>query len=172
MFFGRNGVKTETPVLWPPHEKSRLIGKNSDAGRDWGHEEKGTIQDVMAGWHHGLDGCESERTPGDGDRQGGLACCDSWGRKELDTTEWLNWTELNLILNLQAKWHTQRCHDISKALWKDQGMGGSPIAGMILLLISIWNYPAHKKLTTPHSMAFVLTFYRVCFSLNLNKANS
>ena len=83
-----------TPILWPPHEKSWLIGKGSDAGRDWGQEEKGTTEDEMAGWHRGLDGCESEWTPGDGAGQGGLVCCDSWGREELDTTEWLNWTEL------------------------------------------------------------------------------
>ena len=93
-FFGRNDAKAKTPVLWPPHVKSWLIGKDSDAGRDWG-QEKGTTEDKMAGWHHGLDGRESECTPGVGDGQGGLACCDSWGRKESDTTEWLNWTELN-----------------------------------------------------------------------------
>ena len=73
---------------------SWLIGKDSDAGRDWGQEEKGTTEDEMAGWHHGLDGHESEWTPGDGDGQGGLACCNSWGCKESDTTERLNWTEL------------------------------------------------------------------------------
>ena len=73
------------------------IGKDSDAGRDWGQEEKGTTEDEMARWHHWLDGCESEWTPGVGDRQGGLACCDSWGRKESDTTERLNWTELMVI---------------------------------------------------------------------------
>ena len=72
-----------------------LYGKDSDAGRDWGQEEKGTTEDEMAGWHHQLDGRESEWTPGDGDGQGGLACWDSWGRKELGTTERLNWTELN-----------------------------------------------------------------------------
>ena len=93
-FFGRNDAKAEAPVLWPPHAKSWLIGKDSDDGRDWGQEEKGTTEDEMAGWHHGLDGCESEWTPVDGDGQGGLACCDSWGRKESDTTERLNWTEL------------------------------------------------------------------------------
>ena len=92
-FFGRNDAKAETPVLWPPHAKSWLIGKDSDAGRDWEQEEKGTTEDEMAGWHHWLDGRESEWTPGVGDGQGGLACCDSWGRKESDTTEWLNWTE-------------------------------------------------------------------------------
>ena len=74
--------------------KSWLIGKDSDAGRDWGQEEKGTTEDEMAGWHHWLDGRESEWTPGVGDGQGGLACCNSWGRKESDTTERLNWTEL------------------------------------------------------------------------------
>ena len=66
---------------------------DSDAGRDWGQEEKGMTEDEMAGWHHWLDGCESEWTLGVGDGQGGLACCDSWGRKESDMTEWLNWTE-------------------------------------------------------------------------------
>ena len=92
-FFGRNDAKAETPVLWPPHVKSWLIGKSSDAGRDWGQEKKGTTEDEMAGWHHWLNGRESEWTPGDGDGQGGLVCCKSWGRKESDMTEWLNWTE-------------------------------------------------------------------------------
>ena len=101
-FFGRNDAKAETPVLWPPHAKRWLIGKDSDAGRDWGQEEKGTTKDEMAGWPHWLDGRESEWTPGVGDGHGGLACCDSWGRKESDTTEWLNWTELGIVAN--------RCH--------------------------------------------------------------
>ena len=94
-FFVRNDAQAETLVLWPPHAKSWLIGKDSDAGRDWGQEAYGTTEDEMAGWHHWLDGHESEWTPGDGDGQGGLACCDSWGLKESDTTEGLNWTKLN-----------------------------------------------------------------------------
>jgi len=94
VFFGRNDAEAETPVLCPPHGKSWLIGKDSDAGRDWGQEEKGMTEDETAGWHHRLDGRESQWTPGDGDGQGGLACCDSWGCKESDTTEQLNWTEL------------------------------------------------------------------------------
>ena len=94
-FFGRNDAKAETPVLWPPHAKCWLIGEDSDAGRDWGQEEKGMTEDKKAGWHHWLDGREAGWTPGVGDGQGGLACCDSWGHKESDTTELLNWTELN-----------------------------------------------------------------------------
>ena len=93
VFFGRTDAKAETPVLWPSHEKSGLIGKVSDAGRDWGQEEKGTTEDEMAGWHYRLDGREFGWTPGVGDGQGGLACCDSWDHKELDTIEQLNWTE-------------------------------------------------------------------------------
>ena len=76
------------------NSQSSLIGKDSDTGRDWGQEEKGMTEDEMARWHHGLDGRESEWTPGVGDGQGGLACCESWGRKQSDTTKWLNWTEL------------------------------------------------------------------------------
>ena len=68
----------------------------TDAGRDWGQEEKGTTEDEVAGWHHWLDGRKFEWTPGVGDGHGGLACCDLWGRKELDMTERLNWTELQL----------------------------------------------------------------------------
>ena len=69
-----------------------LIEKDPDAGRDWGQEEKGMTDDEMTGWHHWLDGHEFEWNPGVGDGQGGLACCDSPGRKESDTAEQLNWT--------------------------------------------------------------------------------
>ena len=103
VFFGRNDTKAETPVLWPPHGKSWLIGKDPDAGRDWGQEEKGTTEDEMAGWHQRLDGRESEWTPGFGDGQGGLVCSDSWGRKESDTNKWLNWTERNCFNMLAGR---------------------------------------------------------------------
>ena len=93
VFIGRTDAKAETPILWPPDEKSWLIGEDSDAGRDWGQEKKRTREDEMAGCHHWLYGRESEWSPGVGDGQGGLACCDSWGRKESDTTERMNWTE-------------------------------------------------------------------------------
>ena len=103
-FFGRTDAKAETPVLWPLHAKSWLIGKASDDGRDWRQEEKGTTEDEMAGWHHWLDECESEWTLGVGDGQGGLACCDLWGRKELDTIEQLNWTEAMINLGNKNEW--------------------------------------------------------------------
>ena len=86
VFIGRTDAKAETPLLWPPHAKSWFIGKESDAGRDWGQEEKGTTEDEMAGWYHQLNGREFGWTPGVGDGQGGLACCNSWGHKESDTT--------------------------------------------------------------------------------------
>ena len=96
VFTGRTDAEAETPILCPPHAESWLIGKDSDAGRDWGQEEKGMTEDEMAGWHHWVDGHEFEWTLGVGDGQVGLACCNSWGHKGSDTTEWLNWTELTL----------------------------------------------------------------------------
>ena len=101
--------EAETLILWPPDVKSWLIGKDSDAGRDWGQEEKGTTEDEMAGQHHRLDGCEFEWTLGVGDGQGGLVCCSPWDRKESDTTERLNWTEhtnRHIVWNLaeNLKW--------------------------------------------------------------------
>ena len=92
VFIGRTDNEAETPILWPPDAKSWLIRKDPDAGRDWGQEEKGMTEDEMAGWHHWLDGPESEWTPGVGDGQGGLECYDSWVAK---SQTWLsNWTEL------------------------------------------------------------------------------
>jgi len=98
MFIARTDAEAETPLFWPPHTKNWLIGKDPDAGRDWGAGGEG--DDL--GW----DGWMVSLTwwtwvcvnPGVGDGQGGLVCCDSWGCKESDMTEWLNWTELNWIL--------------------------------------------------------------------------
>ena len=95
VLIGRTDAEAGTPIVWPPHMKSWLIGKDSNAGRDWGQEEKEMTENEMAGWHHWLDGRKSEWTPGVGDGQGGLACCDSWGRKESDATEQLNWIKLD-----------------------------------------------------------------------------
>jgi len=91
VFIGKTDVEAETPILWPLDAKSWLIWKDRDAGKDWGQEEKGATEDNMIGWHHWLNGHGFGWTPGVGDGQGGLACCDSLGRKESDMTERLNW---------------------------------------------------------------------------------
>ena len=90
VFIGRTDVEAE--IQWSPDGKSCLIGKDPDAGKDWGQEEKGTTEDEMVWWHHQLDGHGFGWTPGVGDEQGGLACLGSWGHKQLDITEWLYWT--------------------------------------------------------------------------------
>ena len=90
-------------ILWPPDVKNWLIGKDSDAGKDWRQEEKGTTEDKMAGWHHRLDGHEFEQVLGVGDGQGGLACCSPWGHKESDMTKRLNWSELIVPLKKLQK---------------------------------------------------------------------
>ena len=95
IFIGKINTEAEAPIIWPPDVKNQLIGKVPDAGKDWRQEEKGTTEDDMVGWHHWLNGHKFEQTPGIGDGQGSLACCSPWGRKESDTTEWLDWTELN-----------------------------------------------------------------------------
>ena len=101
VFTGRSDAKAETPILWPPHAKSWLIGKDLDAGRDWGQEKKGTTEDEMAGRHHWLNGHEFEWTPSVGDGQGGLVCCDSQGCKESDMTERLNYRATTSNSNLK-----------------------------------------------------------------------
>ena len=93
VFIGRTDVEAETPILWPPDVKSWL-GKDPDAGKDWGQEEKGTAEDEMVAWHHQLNTHGFGWILGVGDGQGGLVCRGSWGHKESDTTERLNWTEL------------------------------------------------------------------------------
>ena len=94
IFIGRADIEAEALILWSPDVKSWLIWKDPHAGKDWRQEEKGMMDDEMVGWHHRLYGNEFEQAPGVGDGQGSLVCCSPWGRKELDTTEWLNWTEL------------------------------------------------------------------------------
>ena len=94
IFIGRTDTEAEAPILWPPDAKNWLIWKDPDAGKDWRWEEKGMTEDEMIGWHHGLNGHEFGQTLGVGDGQRSLACCDLRGRKESDTTERMNWTEL------------------------------------------------------------------------------
>ena len=87
--------------------KNWLIWKDPDAGKDWRQGDKGTTEDEMVGWHHQLDGHEFEPALGVGDGQGGLVCCSSWGHKESDMTEWLNWTELKLTVVIMSQYvHT------------------------------------------------------------------
>ena len=84
-------LKLKHQYFWPPDVKNWLNGKDPDAGKDRKEEEKGMTEDEMIRWHHWLDGHEFEQTPEVGDGQGTLVCCIPWGRKELDTTEQLNW---------------------------------------------------------------------------------
>ena len=98
VFIGMTDVEAETPILWPPDVKSWLVGKDPDAGKDWGQEEKGTTEDEIVGWHQQLNGHGFGWTPGVGDGQGGLVCCCSWACKESDTTERLNWTDILIEL--------------------------------------------------------------------------
>ena len=87
IFIGRTDA--EVPLFRPQDAKSQLIGKYTDAWKDWEQEEKRVTEDEMVGWHHQLNGHEFEQTPGDGKGQGSLACCSSWSLKESDMTEWL-----------------------------------------------------------------------------------
>ena len=88
IFTGRTDAEAEAPILWSPDAKSWLIGKDSDAGKDWRQEEKGITKDEMVGWHDQLNGHEFEQTLGDGEEQRSLVCCSPRGRKESDMTEW------------------------------------------------------------------------------------
>ena len=111
VFIGKTDVEAETPILWPPDAKSWLIWKDSDAGKDWWQEEKGTREDEIVGWHHRLDGHGFGWTPGVGDGQGGLACCGSWGHKS--QTRLSYWTELNSIRKFM-------CTSVTHHLWNDR----------------------------------------------------
>ena len=132
---GRTYAEAETPILWPPDAKSWLIWKDPDAGKDWGQEEKGTREDEMVGWHHWLDECGFGWTLGVGDGQGGLVCWEvqgqggSWRRNELDTTEQLNWTELNLITHVWlfvTPWTVARWAPLSMEFSRQIYLSGLP----------------------------------------------
>ena len=117
-FIRRTDTEAETPILWPPDAKNWLIGKDSDAGKDWRWEEKGTTEDEMDGWHHELDGHEFEQTLRVGDGQRSLACCSLWGCKESDMTEWLNWT-CRIFVRDQSMWKEsgRRIGQMEKSNW-------------------------------------------------------
>ena len=147
VFIGRTDAEAETPILWPPHWKSWLIGEDPNAGKDRGQEEKGLTEDEMAGWHHRLNGNEFERTPGVGDGQGDLACCDSQGCKESDMTEWLNWTKgistqpWTLIKSQMFAYSTQQCVALSAA---------SYVLGSILIHENLRLHPHLNWLSWQH----------------------
>ena len=153
VFIGRTDVETETPILWPPDGKSWLIWKDPDAGKDWRQEEKGTTEDEMVRWRHRLDGHGFGWTPGVGDGQGGLVCCSSWGRKELDMTEQLNWTELRkwliwLTLPWSSELITPLTQNFQSALehpaFKYECMSKPDILGEILSYKILGTKPIHR----------------------------
>ena len=101
IYIGRTDAEAEAPILWPPDAKSRLIGKDADAGKDWRQEEKGMTEDEMVGWHHHqLNEHWFEQTLGDGEGQGSLACCSPWGHKE-ESNRTLNWITLLYTKQIQ-----------------------------------------------------------------------
>ena len=130
MFIGRTDIEAETPILWAPAVKSWLIGKDPDAGTDWGQEEKGMTEDEMVGWHHQHNGHGFGWTPGVGDGQGGLRCCSSWGHKESETTEQLSWIE-----------HEFRVHKIIILNYFFSLMYiSTPSSNGVVILTRIWFY--------------------------------
>ena len=117
IFTGRTDAEVKALILWPPEVKNQLIGKDPDAGKDWGQEEKGATEDEMAGWRHWLNGHEFEQTQGDSERQGSLVPCSLCGCKELDMTQWLNSNNSSSLYN-SAK--TVRIVSDGRKLWGSQ----------------------------------------------------
>ena len=109
IFIGRTDAEAESPILWPSDAKNWLFRKDPDAGKDWSWEEKGMTEDEMVGWHHWLDGHETEQAPGFGDGQGSLDCFSPWGCNESEMTEVLNWAQIYL------KWITNT--DLLYSTW-------------------------------------------------------
>ena len=137
-------------LLWPPDVKNWLIGKDPDAGKDWGQEEKQMTEDQMAGWHHRLDGCEFEWTLGVGEGQGGLACCDSWGhRVRLDWVTELNWTEvIPEWSNVFPTFFSFSLNLVIRSSWSEPQSA--------LSLVFRWLYKASPSLTAKNIMNLIL----------------
>ena len=124
------GMMLKLKLQYFGHAKSWLIGKDSAVGKDWGQEEKGTTKDEMAGWHHGLNGRESEWSLGDSDGQGGLACCDSWGGKS--RTRLSAWTELNWT---DSTYVVVSCHSVKYSVLRETMKGEWKVSTSFLFLI-------------------------------------
>ena len=149
IFIGRADAEAEAPKLWPSDVKNRLIGKNSDAGRDWRQDKKGTTEDEMAEWHYWLNGHELEKTPRDSDGQGSLACCSPWGHKELDTTEQLNNDDL-LSNHLSSSIKTSTYFSIS--VHKNySSLSVYPVSLLLSLTIVILDHPILQGMLTEPS---------------------
>ena len=146
VFIGRTDVEAEIPILWPPHAKSWFIGKDFDAGRDWGQEEKGTTEDEMVGWHHRLNVQEFGWTPGVGDGQGGLVCCNSWGHKESDMTEWLNWTELNGVSHRYCQWNNSASRKPRSVFFSCLEAGDRWVSGWVSGVGLLWTETPKMKI--------------------------
>ena len=138
-------LKLKLQILWLPDAKSWLIGKDPDAGRDWGQEEKGMTEDEMAGWHHRLDGHEFGWTTGVGDGQGGLARYNSWVRKELDTTERLNWIELMMYIKLLF-------NQLTNIYWTS-----TPVVPTLLHITISRHFETHWQLNWPGAVPSTLS---------------
>ena len=183
MFTGRTDAEAETPILWPPDVKNWLLGKDLDAGKDWGQEEKGAIEDEMVEWHHWLNGHEFEPAPRDSKGQGSLASCSPRGHKELDKTEWLNHNnQLTVLIRKSqgqvwltfhtAPWKFQMLIIISLKIFLFQ-MAIPPCLSIsspvylvfvsnwrnfveIKMCYSYWHYHLLKWLLTPKSLGIIL----------------
>ena len=146
IFIGRTDAEAEAPILWPVDVKNSLIGKDSDAEKDWSREEKGTTENEMVGWHHRLDGHEFEQALWAGDGQGGLMCWGQWGCKESDTTGWLNWTQQKDLLYRTG--NSAQCY---LAAWTRGTLGGERIC------VFIWLRPVAVFLKlSPHCWLAIL----------------
>ena len=154
VFTARTDVEAESPILWPPDGKSWLIGKDPDAGKVWGQEEQGTPDDEMVGWHHRLNRHGFGWPLRVGYGQGGLVCCSPWGRKELDTTERLNWTESMMLSN-----HLILCHCILLLL------SIFPIFRVVFNYSALWiRWPKYWSFTfniSPSNVDSGIIFFRV-----------
>ena len=120
IFLGRTNTEAEAPILWLPDAKSQLIRKDRDAGKDW-RQKKGVTEDDVDRWHHQLNGCEFEQTPGDGEGQGSLACCSPWGRKESDMTEWQQQLDASILIGLMDGQRVHRWREMLTSKYSRMG---------------------------------------------------